>query len=89
MKIIYKYPLGLGLNPMNLPDSSQIRSIADQRGVITMWVEVDYERKEMSRRYFDVVATGVPFHYSNGYNYLGTVLQHGGELVWHVYEVNG
>ena len=80
---IYKYPLMIGYNCMNLPRGAKILHVADQCGVLTMWVEqpafVDLEIRN-----FVVRATGEQFHNRNT-THLGTAISD--SFVWHLYEV--
>ena len=83
MRIIYKYPLALGLNSVNLPLESEVVHIAEQYGQLQMWVEQDPNRPVLSRQ-FVIYATG-QYIYNNTEHHLATVLV--GDFVWHVYEV--
>lgn len=87
MNRIYKYQVFLGSpTEIGLPVGAEILSVGMQGRCIQMWARVDTDRSlDRETRRFHVFGTGhdlpeVPLRF------LGTVLQNGGEFVWHVFE---
>ena len=54
---------------------------------ITLWAEVDPDRPTEQRR-FQIIGTGQECP-GDLFEYAGTVLVHGGAVVWHVYLEHG
>ena len=86
MKTIYKYNFSIrGEWMVNMPEDAIVMHVGSQSdGDITLWALVD-PNNENTPRYFDVVPTGgeAPEDLSD---YLGTVMQCNGALVWHIFE---
>lgn len=84
MRKIYKYPIPLSATPteLTLPEDSNIRLVALQDGVITLWIEVDPTKPE-TKRYFKIFGTGHTI--DAGAQYIGTVFID--IFVWHIHEV--
>lgn len=81
MRTIYKYPLALGMNVIDLPFGSSIEAVAQQHGTVAMWAEVNSENKPETRTFY-VYGTGHPI--PAGFVYVGTAF--GDPFVWHIYE---
>jgi len=83
MKKIYKYgPMYIGLETqMPVPAFANIIHVANQKGEIHFWAEVDEQDINCPTRIFKVVGTGQS--YSDEYVPLGTVQDSLG-FVWHL-----
>ena len=86
MRTVWKYELYADgetqLRPM--PRGATIVHVAEQRGSLCLWAEVDPNRSLVDRC-FVVHGTGHPIEHDGVY--VGTLIHFGGDLVWHVYEV--
>ena len=86
MRTIHKYPIVIDDQfSIAMPSGAEIIQVADQRGAGAMWAIVDTEAP-VERRGFAVRGTGHPLRGNEG-RHLGTFQQHGGALVWHVFEL--
>ena len=60
MRTIYKFPLVIGeVNKVRVPDGSVVRMVANQRGNVTLWIEVDPHANTVERHYV-IFGTGSP-----------------------------
>lgn len=86
MRTIFKYPLVIqATHRVSMPVGAYILSVANQRGAVTLWAEVDSDEPPEDRT-FHVIGTGHPFP-DRGRERLifcGTVVCE--PYVWHVYE---
>lgn len=81
---VHKYILKVK-NNLSLPEGYKILSVAEQRGDVCLWVQLDTDKIKSCDRTIEVFGTGhnIPKH---EINFIGTVLQHGGDLVLHVFD---
>ena len=86
---IWKYQIGTKIVTDNtvqvdMPKGAEIICVQAQREIPCVWALVDPEA-QLETRYFYIAATGddVP----GGGRYVGTVFQHDGAYVWHIFEV--
>jgi len=86
MKIIYKYPVDLGLSFLNLPVAAKFLHFGVQNGVMQVWFEVPQSWGELEQRVFQVLGTGYPFSTEGGTFHLMTAFENNGQFVWHLYE---
>jgi hypothetical protein len=78
---IWKYPLKVGTNEVELPFLHQPVGFGHQEGVgLVMWAEVVPDSPQKPYR-FDVIGTG--FDVPAGGEHVATVQAHG--FVWHLY----
>lgn len=86
IKTIYKYPLRIQDTPQAvlMPFEAKVLHVADQAGTICLWALVNANTPEP--RFFRVYGTGHPIT-EQWHQYVGSVQQLGGALVWHVFEV--
>jgi hypothetical protein len=84
-RTIWKFPLNTINTDVEMPKGARVLSVQAQDNEIFLWAEVTPTEKDVTR-YFDVFPTGAPLPERPGQIYLGTVLLHGGKLVFHVYE---
>ena len=89
MKTIYKYPIYLGSNDIDLPKNSIILHFGiDGTGQACIWTYVDTEEEKKSR-HLKCVGTGWDLDEilgNSNYVYIGTTVMSNG-LVWHLLEV--
>lgn len=89
MKIIYKYPIYLGLNNIDLPKNSTILHFGtDGTEHLYIWALIDTKEEEETI-HLKCVGTGWNLDEILGdsnYAYMGTTVMSNG-LVWHLLEV--
>lgn len=81
MITIFKYPISVQENLIDLPVGAEILTIQLQNGEPHIWVKLDDEELDTEEHSFTVVGTG--WKLGEIGNYLGTWQQNG--LVWHVF----
>lgn len=81
MKTVWKYELNIQDGPQSflIPKFAKIVLVAEQRGLICLWMEVD-EKRQKECRAFVIFVTG---HEVKG-RHCGSVVI--GPFVWHIYE---
>lgn len=86
MRKIFKYPLTIGKQTLELPSNSKILKVANQSEVLCLWALVDPVQEEKVPVEIEVVGTGhdVAFPWES-YRYIDSVLMRSGSLVWHVW----
>lgn len=87
MITIYKYTLSPDIL-VEMPEGSQILTIAEQKNEVCMWVKVNTQKPMIHRR-FVVFGTGheIPKDVDKFLKYAGTAHGVDGSLVFHVFEV--
>lgn len=90
MKIIYKYPIEIGSNDIELPKNSIILHFGiDGTELPFIWVLIDTKEEEGETIHLKCVGTGWDLDEILGdsnYAYIGTTVMSNG-LVWHLLEV--
>jgi hypothetical protein len=81
MRTIYKYPLCIGMNVIDLPFGAIVRAVGQQAGTIMLWAEVHPENSP-EKKCFYIYGTG--HQIQAGLIYIGTAFCD--PFVWHVYE---
>ena len=85
---IWKYPLELtDEQQFRMPVGAKPLSVATQNGQLCLWALVDpspYAPKETRRFYLR--GTGHPMDDAVDAAFIGTVMMHGGTLVFHVFD---
>ena len=81
MLTIFKYPISVQENLIELPVGAEILTIQLQNGEPYIWVKLDDEELDIEEHSFIVVGTG--WNLGEIGNYLGTYQTNG--LVWHVF----
>lgn len=85
MRKIYKFPLEVtNEQRVEMPEGSEILCVQMQHGVPCVWA-VGIEGAAKVKRTFAVYGTGHPMITRQADKYVGTVQEHGGALVWHVF----
>lgn len=93
-EVIWKFeivpPVVGEISKVDLPRGAKVISTACIGDQIFLWVKfhVDMKDKEFVPHYFEIFGTGHEIHNDMGINrkFIGTVLMHGGGLVWHIFE---
>jgi len=83
---VLKYKLKIGETVLPIPGKAQILSVHEQCGDLQLWALVHHDDLPGDRK-FRVVATGQPFENDVRDQFIGTVLQLDGVIVFHVFEV--
>lgn len=84
---IWKFPLEVtDRQELRLPVASKILTVQTQRGVPCLWALVNEETAANSLRKIAIYGTGNPLPDNPG-EYIATFQMHGGDLVFHVFEV--
>jgi hypothetical protein len=87
MKSIWKFTLQhQDEQEVEMPRGAELLTVQTQRGVICLWAIVDQHTTERDRRTFYIVGTGHRMPENPAVNYIGTVQELDGALVWHVFE---
>lgn len=86
MKKIFKYPIEINDEvSIGLPEGAEILSFQLQGGCPNLWVLVD-ENADVELRRFRVYGTGHRVENGDKLNYIGTIVGHMGQFVWHLFE---
>jgi len=88
LKIIYKFPIDIVVDQIiKMPTGSKVLTVQTQKDTICLWAIVDLKSTTFEDRKFSVYGTGHPFDKDYNLEYIGTVQQIEGKLIWHVFEV--
>jgi hypothetical protein len=83
---IWKYILHIADEiTIGMPEGAVVLSVQDQQGIACLWVKVDPTKPKVNRD-FAIFGTGHPIN-RDRLHFIGTIQQHEGALVWHVFEV--
>lgn len=87
-RAVWKFPLQVGgVSEVTIPLIAKILSVHAQGEGISLWALVDVDNADATVvRRFAVVPTGAAVP-DGPLSFLGTVLLHGGRLVFHVFEL--
>lgn len=86
MKTIWKFSLDLtDSQNLMLPSGAQLLSVAMQGPALCLWALVDPQGAK-ERRQIEIRGTGHPIEGADELVFIGTVLQNGGQFVWHIFE---
>lgn len=86
--VIYRYDLTImDAQGVELPYGAKILSVQFQYGVLRVWTLVQSGVNRMENVAFYILGTGnpVPKSFPPNAQFLDTVQQHDGRLVWHVF----
>lgn len=90
-RTIWRFPLEITDRPtLEMPNGSNVLSVGPPRGrddVLDLWAAVDSSTAAREERHFRIVGTGNPMP-EDALWFVGTVVTHGGALVWHVFEAH-
>lgn len=85
-RTIFKYPVSQ-LFDIDIPKDAEILVVQAQRGKPEMWVLLDSDASTIKRK-FIMIGTGHPMKDTyNKESYIGTFQMFGGDLVFHLFEV--
>jgi hypothetical protein len=87
VETIYKYSLAItDEQVIYAPPSARPLTVQFQNGMLCLWMRLD--PKEILEQFtIRIYGTGNPIPADRHDAYLGTVQEHGGALVWHVFWV--
>ena len=91
MKTIWKYEFEVSdMIRLEIPGGGEILKFQLQNGKLCMWILVETE-KPKKLRIFVIYGTGqtITVNINTEYQYIDTVLQSDGKLVWHLFEYVG
>lgn len=93
MKRIFKYELQVtDRQEINMPRLADILTVRIQNGKPFIWAIVDAGNPD-EKREFEIIPTGAPINENlfdeedKERNYIGTFEQSGGNLIWHLFEL--
>lgn len=87
MKTVYKYPLEItDEQTILLPSSAKPLHVATQCGDLHLWALVDTDAPIVPRK-FRIHGTGHQIHDADRLSFIGTLMMHDRQLVFHVFEV--
>lgn len=81
---VWKFVIADPDTPVTMPVGAEILHVAAQHAVVCVWALVDPKAPHEERRLV-VAGTGHPIPAERG-RFLGTVLLHGGALVFHIWD---
>ena len=88
MRTIWKYQIPIKDHfELELPQGAEILTIQMQYGEPQLWALVN-PTAQLEFRLFRLSGTGHPITYSY-LDYIGTVQQAEGQLIWHIFEILG
>jgi hypothetical protein len=86
MRTIFKHVLQItDTQYVMLPKGAAILSVGEQRNAVCVWFVCDSDNQLTERHRFDIYGTGNPMPEGDLGAFLGTVLTHDQNLVWHVF----
>ena len=84
---VYKFPLYVEeSNEIKMPKGAEVLAVQMQGDRPMVWALCDNGETEQEIRKFFIAGTGHEADFSNK-KYIGTVQEHGGILVWHLFEI--
>jgi hypothetical protein len=88
--VIWKHDLGEHIAAdLKLHRGAQVLHFAEQHGRMCIWEMHDADETELEHRRFRIVGTGDPFPKLMPARYVATALFHGGDYVFHLFELEG
>ena len=88
MQVVYKYLANIGdITYLMLPKGAKILTVQKQGPNICFWALHVSEGTTLESRRILKVGTGQPFDDTKQYEYIGTVQEAEGALIWHYFEV--
>lgn len=85
MKRIFKYPLAItDSQSLLLPIGAKFLSVQFQGELLCLWALVDPEERNYQQT-IRIIGTGHPITDSEYLQFIGTVQQFDGQLVWHIF----
>ncbi len=88
MKVIYKYKIPISSEEgVFIPAGSRFLSLQCQDDQPVVYWITDPAEKRMCKWYFKTIGTGWEFNEEEleGWTFIGTVQQLGGQLMWHIW----
>lgn len=85
MFTVYKYPLPHKRRIVQLPKGAHVLTVQMQDELPYLWAKVD-PTQPLESRIFHIYGTGQSIPDYSVLAYVATFQEHGGALVWHVFE---
>ena len=87
MKAVWKFPLGFAdYTLVDMPRGAVLLFAAMQEDRLCLWALVDTDAPTKPRS-FRIAGTGHPIRDEDAPRWVGTVMLHGANLIFHVFEV--
>ena len=86
MNVVYKYPVFHGYFEQRMPKGAHILTMRVQHDAVQMWALVNASNETETRK-FIFVGTGHPIN-EDALKYIATIETHGGDLIFHLFEVD-
>jgi hypothetical protein len=87
VKRVYKYALPVeDIFTLTLPFGAELLHVDEQHGAPCLWALVNPDATSEQRR-FRLAGTGHPIEIAKPMRHVGTFFLHGGELVFHLFEI--
>ena len=87
MTTIYKYPIEIADSQIvSMPRGAKILTVQVQREQAYLWAMVDLGEHVVNRTIL-IYGTGHAIHITEYLAYVGTIQMAGGNLVWHVFDL--
>jgi hypothetical protein len=87
LKTVYKYPISVNdCVTITMPKGAEILKVAEQYGVLNVWALVDNSKPLVSHA-FAWRGTGHDCTDLNKHMFIDSVLMHGGQLVFHLFDL--
>lgn len=86
-QVVWKFPFEVTDEfELRMPSGASVLGVAVQHGTPTVWAMVD-PGSETEDRCFRIAGTGHPINNPSRLRFVGMFMLHGGDLVFHVFEV--
>ena len=85
MKTIWKYEINIPYQRLMIPKGGKVLTFQRQHESRCLWIEVDTET-ELEERVFIAFGTGHPILGTENLTYIGSIQEHNGALIWHLFE---
>ena len=87
MKRVYKYELPVrDVATIRLPKGADWLSVGCQQDELFLWCLVDPSETDTTERTFRIAGTGHDLAHNKNWDFIGSVMMHGGTLVFHIFE---
>ena len=85
MKTIFKYPLEItDRQILSIPEGAEILCVQNQNNKVYLWAMIEMSNPNNIRK-LRIIGTGHDIE-NEKLNYIGTIQQMEGQLVWHIFE---
>ena len=81
---IWKFPLDVGANDLEMPSNPKFLHVGEQNGTLMVWALISTQA-QVKTISIDVVGTGHPAPSESEGMHIGTVIVQNGAFVWHAF----